>query len=97
LVALIQDGRIDIARGDTELECVARVRHAYADAGAATQTKPDYFHSLVKIWQRVAYARERVPNEQVAALIDAWSTHFEIHRVAENATAPATAANKVAA
>jgi Domain of unknown function (DUF4129) len=98
LVALIQDGRIDIARGDTELECVARVRHAYADTSATTQTKPDYFHSLVKIWQRVAYARERVPNEEVTTLIDAWPTHFEIHRAtSENATAPATTANKVAA
>jgi Domain of unknown function (DUF4129) len=97
LVALIQDGRIDIARGDTELECVARVRHAYADSGATTQTKPDYFHSLVKIWQRVAYARERVPNEEVTTLIDAWPTHFEIHRAAENAAAPATNTIKVAA
>jgi hypothetical protein len=100
LVALIQDGRIDIARGDTELECVARVQRAYGDASApaTTQTKPDYFHSLVKIWQRVAYARERVPAEQVTTLIEAWPTHFAIHRATpDNAAAPATSANKVAA
>jgi Domain of unknown function (DUF4129) len=91
LVALIQDGRIDIARGDTELECVARVRHAYRlettaemankeVAPAESSTKPDYFQSLVTIWQRVAYARERVPAAQVTALIDAWPAHFQIQR-----------------
>ncbi len=117
LVALIQDGRIEIARGDTELQCVARVHVAYGgeqgrdegntDEGntrpagdmrptgdtrstgtanaqptntTATASKPDYFHALVKVWQRVAYARQRVSDDEIAALIDAWPTQFSIHR-----------------
>jgi Domain of unknown function (DUF4129) len=103
LVALIQDGRIEIARGDTELQCVARVRVAYSgelgrDAGnnrpagtanaqstetATTVSKPDFFHALVKVWQRVAYARQRVSDDEIAALIDAWPTQFSIHRAAK--------------
>jgi hypothetical protein len=105
LVALIQDGRIEIARGDTELQCVLRVRVAYANdpmpdaspgvdkvaeavAGVAAvqggTKKPDYFDALVKVWQRVAYARERVSDNEINALIDAWPTHFSIHRAANS-------------
>jgi hypothetical protein len=105
LVALIQDGRIDIARGDTELECVARVRRAYGDQAITTETaidaaqgKPEYFRSLVTVWQRVAYARERVPVNQVAELIVQWPAHFAIKRGAPgHADQPRSDAPQVAA
>jgi hypothetical protein len=79
LVSLIQDGRIDIARGDTELECVMRVRRAYgADAGGAAKTA--YFAGMVTTWQRVAYAKKPVTVDEVMPLIDEWSSHFTIRR-----------------
>ncbi len=85
LVSLIQDGRIDIARGDTELEVVARVRRAYG-SDTAGGAKPAYFASLVSVWQRVAYARETLVSADISALIAAWSAHFSIRRNA--ATSP---------
>ncbi len=79
LVSLIQDGRIDIARGDTELELVARVRRAYgSDAGG--EAKSDYFANLVSVWQRIAYARQTLASADITSLIEAWSAHFSIRR-----------------
>jgi hypothetical protein len=79
LVSLIQDGRIDIARGDTELECVMRVRRAYgADVGGGAKTA--YFAGMVTIWQRVAYAKKPVTMDEVMPLIDEWPSHFNIRR-----------------
>lgn len=85
LVSLIQDGRIDIARGDTELECVMRVRRAYGgDAGGAAKT--EFFAQMVTIWQRVAYAKRPVGADEVTRLIDGWSSHFSIRRNAADKT-----------
>jgi hypothetical protein len=90
LVSLIQDGRIDIARGDTELELVGRVRQKYGSANANANAnevdgdaKASYFATLISIWQRVAYARQAVPPAEITPLIDAWATHFNVRRVAE--------------
>jgi hypothetical protein len=85
LVSLIQDGRIEIARGDTELECVMRVRRAYGAEESGVQ-KADYFASLVSLWQRVAYAQKPVPAADVSALIDRWAAHFLVRRAAGSPT-----------
>jgi hypothetical protein len=97
LVSLIQDGRIDIARGDTELECVARVRSIYrgnhSDAGANPENaKANYFAIMVSIWQRVAYAKKSVAAAEVTPLIDQWSSHFAIRRQAGETNGAAKAA-----
>jgi hypothetical protein len=102
LVSLIQDGRIDIARGDTELECVARVRSIYrgnhSDAGTdPANAKANYFAMVVTIWQRVAYAKKPVAAAEVTPLIDQWSSHFAIRRQAgEKNGAPKAAVAQVA-
>lgn len=90
LVSLIQDGKIDIARGDTELQLVARVRHAYANASAG-HAKATYFATLVSIWQRVAYARQAVAAAEITPLIDAWATHFTVRRTVSTMPALAVA------
>ena len=83
LVALIQDGRIEIGRGDTEGECVQRVRRAYAiqhESANLLEGKPDYFSALVKQWQRIAYAREMVGASDIEPLIEQWAIYFIINR-----------------
>ena len=95
LVALIQDGRIEIGRGDTEGECVQRVRRAYAvshEMAKQADSKADYFAALVKQWQRVAYAREIVSVAEIEPLIESWAVYFIISRPdtqAVNPTRPA--------
>ncbi len=91
LVSLIQDGQIDIARGDTELELVGRVRQAYGK-GADGDAKASYFATLISVWQRVAYARQAVPPAEITPLIDTWATHFNVRRAAEAKPALGTTA-----
>jgi hypothetical protein len=91
LVSLIQDGKIDIARGDTELQLVTRVRSAYGSE-AAGDAKATYFAMLVSIWQRVAYARQAVAASEIKPLINDWATHFSVRR-AVSATPAFTAAS----
>lgn len=91
LVSLIQGGKIDIARGDTELQLVARVRLAYGSE-AAGDAKATYFATLVSIWQRVAYARQAVAAAEITPLIDVWATHFYVIRTFSEAPAFAVAA-----
>jgi len=79
LVSLIQDGRIDIAGGDTELEVVARARRAY-DSDTGGEAKSTYFAGLVSVWQRIAYARQTLASADITSLIEAWSGHFSIQR-----------------
>ncbi len=81
LVSLIQDGRIDIARGNTELELVGCVRQVYGSE-ADGDAKAGYFAALISIWQRVAYARQTLQPAEITPLIDAWVTHFNVRRVA---------------
>ena len=81
LVSLIQDGRIDIARGDTELELVGRVKRAYGNQTDG-DCKANYFAALISIWQRVAYARQTLHPSEITPLIDAWATYFNVRRAA---------------
>ena len=79
LVFLIDDGKIDIARGDTEGICVRNVARQYDKPRAL------YFASLVNAWQRVAYAGEANSNalpsaEEVRVLIAAWAGHFQVRQ-----------------
>ncbi len=79
LVSLLQEGRIEIGRGDTEGECLRRVTAAYrADAGE--QGKAAYFNALVLLWQRVAYARLVTDASEVERLVDGWPQHFAFDR-----------------
>ncbi len=78
LIWLIQDGKIDIARGDTEGVCVTHVARQY---GGRTAAKPEYFSTLVRTWQRAAYAHAPVPTETIEGLINHWSMHFKLGTV----------------
>src|SRR5260221_1140707 len=84
LVSLLQEGRIDIGRGDTEGECLWRVKAAYR-TDADEQAKAAYFDSLVQLWQRVAYARLVIEANEVQALVDVWPQHFAVDRTAQGA------------
>ena len=77
LVSIIQDGRIEISRGDTEGECLQRVQTVYA-ANADELAKAQYFEILVRQWQRVAYARVVVDGAEIEPLVDDWARHFMI-------------------
>jgi hypothetical protein len=90
LVSLIQDGRIDIRRGDTEGECVAMVRRAYSRSDAE-QAKHAYFAGLVALWQRVAYAGETIGRGEIEPLAAGWPDHFRIVRAETRSTAGASA------
>ncbi len=86
LVSLLQEGRIDIGRGDTEGECLQRVKTAYR-SDSDEKAKAAYFDSLVQLWQRVAYARLAIDAGEVQSLVDAWSRHFAVDCIARDAAA----------
>ena len=77
LVSLIEDGRIEINRGDTEGECVQRVRLKYL-ANPRELAKAEYFDALVRQWQRVAYARAPTNSAELTQLVDNWALHFSL-------------------
>ena len=77
LVSIIQEGRIEISRGDTEGECLQRVQTVYA-ANADELAKAQYFEILVRQWQRVAYARVVVDGAEIGPLVDDWARHFMV-------------------
>jgi hypothetical protein len=86
LVFLIDDGAIDIARGDTEGMCVRNVARQYDKSRAL------YFAALVNAWQRVAYAGNANINalpsdDEVRLLIAAWAGHFQIRQRDQNQAA----------
>jgi hypothetical protein len=97
LVWLIQDGRIDIAKGDTEGICARHVANQYGGSNEGNRgsgaTKPAYFAALVNTWQRVAYARQTPADAEITSLIDRWSAHFQLANKAapSSTTAPAAA------
>ncbi len=86
LIFLIDDGKVEISRGDTEGVCVRNVACHYA------QTKADYFASLVRAWQQVAYAgsdnqHTALSTSAIQTLIDHWSAQFQLRQktaVADN-------------
>ena len=86
LVSLIQDGRIEISRSDTEGECVSRVRTAYA-SHADELAKAQYFEVLVQQWQRVAYARVVADSAEIEPLVDDWARHFLVRSQARTQNA----------
>lgn len=86
LVALIQDGRVEIARGDTEGECVSAVAYHYRDS-ATGMARAAYFARLVALWQRVAYAKDIVARAEIEPVIDGWAGHFSLAR-ADRADTP---------
>jgi hypothetical protein len=85
LVFLIQDGRINIAAGDTEGVCARQVSKHYLH-DASHQKLPSYFSELVRVWQLVAYSGSTFKQGsgqtestavQIAQLIDDWGQHFQ--------------------
>lgn len=73
LVSLLTEGRFEISRGDTEGQCVQQVVRHY---GGMRAPKPMVFAQMVTLWQRVAYAHQRLDPSEVEGLITAWATHF---------------------
>jgi hypothetical protein len=86
LIYLINDGKLDIARGDTEDVCVRNVARLYEKPRAA------YFASLVRAWQQVAYAGSVnhsavLTSAAIQTLIDHWSAHFQLRQSSSAADA----------
>ena len=70
LVALIHRLRVEFRAGDTEGECLARVRDKLAAAPCA------YFAELLDAWRAAAYAHLRPSARQTEELCDKWQCHF---------------------
>lgn len=70
LVALIHRLQIEFRAGDTEKDCLHRVRGKLENGGLR------YFHDLLASWQSVAYAREIPPTPVLEALCADWEAHF---------------------
>lgn len=71
LHACVERGVLDLHPGDTEGECLRRVRgHLPHDAECA-------LFDVVKAWQAAAYARRMPTGDQVLAMCDAYVRHFE--------------------
>jgi len=71
LASLLHRDGVELAGGDTEADCL---RKSGPRLAAATHS---YFARLLLAWQHLAYARRRVPVEEVEALCAAWPAHFE--------------------
>jgi len=79
LIYLIEDGKLEIARGDTEGVCIRNVARLYE------KSRANYFASLVQAWQQVAYAGSLnvgvAPSQRdIQTLIDNWSAHFQLRQ-----------------
>jgi hypothetical protein len=70
LASLVHRRGIAFAAGDTEAQCLAKVRPA-ADAGLA-----EHFRELTGAWQTAAYAHRAPDPGRVERLLQAWGEHF---------------------
>lgn len=69
LSVLAHRDQVPFARGDTEQECLGRVR------GHAPPTA-DYFAALTGCWQRLAYAHLTISSAEVKQLCQTWPGYF---------------------
>ena len=72
LTTLLHRDGVEFVGGDTEADCLRKTRPRLA---APTRA---YFARLLLAWQHLAYARRRVPLEEVEALCADWPAHFEV-------------------
>lgn len=70
LVALIHRAHVDFRPGDTESNCLSRVRGRIDEAGER------YFAELLQVWTLTAYAQAALPVAELADLCDRWPVHF---------------------
>jgi hypothetical protein len=70
LVSLIHRAYVDFRPGDTEGNCLERIRGRIDAAGER------YFAELLRAWKLAAYAHAAPPVPQLADLCDRWSDHF---------------------
>ncbi|MVF24377.1 DUF4129 domain-containing protein [Methylocaldum sp. BRCS4] len=70
LVSLIHRAYVDFRPGDTEGNCLDRIRGRIDAAGER------YFAELLLAWKLAAYAHAAPPVPQLADLCDRWSDHF---------------------
>jgi hypothetical protein len=78
LIFLLQDGKIEIANGDTEGECLRRVQAGYAD-------KPSFgamMRALFNAWLWVAYKRAPLAIKECEQLITTWQSEMQFVRSA---------------
>jgi hypothetical protein len=78
LVFLLQDGKIEIANGDTEGECLRRVQAGYTD-------KPSFgamMRALFNAWLWVAYKRAPLAISECEQLITTWQSEMQFVRSA---------------
>jgi hypothetical protein len=70
LVALLHRDGLELARGDTEEDCLRKTHERIPQAAHA------YFAHLLLSWQRLAYAGRSLPAAEVEQLCTDWRTHF---------------------
>lgn len=70
LVVLIHRRHLEFRAGDTESDCLRRVR-GQVDVAAFS-----HFSDLLAAWQNVAYARQFPPAPLLEALCSGWARHF---------------------
>ncbi len=66
LSRVMQVGRVNIHKSDTEGDCLRRVEQT----GAAAH--PDYFRGLTRAWSRLAYAGQCPPEREMELLCQQW-------------------------
>jgi hypothetical protein len=71
LTTLLHRDGVELAGGDTEEDCLRKSRPRLESPTHA------YFTRLLLAWQQLAYARRRVPLDEIEALCTDWPSHFE--------------------
>ncbi len=70
LVVLLHRLQVEFRAGDTEDDCLARVR------GRLQFAAEDYFRRFLEYWRHVAYARHVPPMSDLEALCSGWEEYF---------------------
>ncbi len=77
LARLVEHDQLEIAPGDTEHDCIARVRAASEEPDGP---RPTYFSRLTDSWLRAAWGASPPSSESTLALCEGWARHFEVPR-----------------
>lgn len=74
LSALVHRHQVALVAGDTEDDCVRAASRKLPASSA------DYFGSLVRAWQDIAWASRHIEGTRVVTLCDEWQAHFAQRR-----------------
>lgn len=81
---LVERDELEIQPGDTEHDCMRRVREVAAGR-AVEERRADYFSALTERWLRAAWGASPPGQGETIELCEGWPAHFAAHSAGERA------------